>query len=469
MAQALSFGAARIDPRNIFDAASYLIARQIFDTPFFPPLDVTQDAAPKLFVGRLEPDPERPGRVFRGLLRRDLFFSDGVAFEPHHLAAAVREHPNLSRGVRLTIDGHQATFEVDAENPKFELQLAGAPMVFREPREHAGEVLGTGAYRLGHTSDLEFVLVRNAHHVDVPPIAEIVFRSYPSDDRGRPRALLAALESGEVDLAPRLNWRDMVHLQRTAKVLRPVNSTGSLYFNTERLRSRGFRRALAFALNRLEIAQAAFGDNALAFQATGLLPPALGRQVDGIAHSAAIARRLLDEEGSRSTAPLKLATMFSSRPYLPDPLAVAEVIKRQLDKVGVALTVTQPANPDAYRDMIVGGEYDMLLSGNIADSPDPADFLRDVLGSAQIPDAVEKMPHGFNFARFRDPGFDAALAAYRAERKPEGLQRLTQVLAEEVPVFPLLYGRAAVAHSWRLKGFQPSVTSAWDFSRLSLR
>ena len=33
----------------------------------------------------------------------------------------------------------------------------------------------------------------------------------------------------------------------------------------------------------------------------------------------------------------------------------------------------------------------------------------------------------------------------RPERKPEDLQRLTQILAEEVPIFPLLYGRAAVA------------------------
>ncbi len=466
MAQALSLGAARIDPRNIFDAASYLIARQIFDTPFFPPLEATQDATPKLFVGPLEVEPERPGRVFHGVLRRDLFFSDGSSFEPKDLAAAVREHPNLSRDARLTLDGHRATFELEAANPRFELQLAGAPMVFREV---GAEVLGTGAYRLGHASSAEFVLVRNEHHTEVPPIAEIIFRSYPPDDRGRPRALLTALDSGEVDLAPRLTWRDMAHLQRTAKVLRPVNSTGALYMNPERLKSRGLRRALAFALNRLEIAQAAFGDNALAFQATGLLPPALGRQVDGIAHSVAISLRLLDEEGSRSTVPLKLATIFSSRPYLPDPVAVAEVVKRQLEKVGVAITVNQPAGPDAYRDMIVGGDYDLLLSGNIADSSDPADFLRDMLGSAQIPDSVEKMPHGFNFARFRDPAFDATLATYRAERKPEDLQRLTQILAEEVPIFPLLYGRAAVAHSWRLKGFQPSVTSAWDFSRLSLR
>ena len=35
------------------------------------------------------------------------------------------------------------------------------------------------------------------------------------------------------------------------------------------------------------------------------------------------------------------------------------------------------------RDMIVGGDYDLLLSGNIADSSDPADFLRKLQDDAK--------------------------------------------------------------------------------------
>ena len=161
--------------------------------------------------------------------------------------------------------------------------------------------------------------------------------------------------------------------------------------------------------------------------------------------------------------------MFSSRPYLPDPAAIAEVVRRQLEKVGLAVTFAPPATVDAYKALIVGGDYDLLLSGNITDSSDPADFLRDLLSSNNVPETLESLSHAFNFARYRDTALDAALALYRAERKPEGLQRITQILAEEVPLFPLLYGRASVAHSWRLKGFQPSVTAVWDFARLALR
>jgi ABC-type transport system substrate-binding protein len=453
-----------MDPRNLVDKASFTVARQIFETPFFPPMDATQEATPKLFEGPLQVDIAGRGKSFQGTLRRDVAFSDGVRFEPRHLVDAMQENPNLFGGVKLEFDGHHATFELDEPNPKFELQICSNPLVFRAVGD---SFIGTGPYRLSHASENELVLTRNEHHPHPSPIQEIAFRAYAPDDRGRPRTLLAALESGEVDLAPNLSWRDVSSLQQTAKVLRPVNSTGSLYFNTERLTSRSLRRAIAYAINRLEVAQLAFGDNALAFQATGLLPPALGRQMDGVAHSPTIAKRLLEEAG-RPTAPLRLAAMFAPRPYLPDPLAVGEAIKRQLERLGLEVEVTQPADSDQYRSLIVNGDYDMFLAGNIADSPDPANFLRDVLGSTRVPDQ-EQLVGRFNFARFREPALDRALDEYRASRRSENLQRVTQLLAEEMPLFPLLYGRASAAHSWRLKGFQPSVTSTWDMSQLSLR
>ena len=69
---------------------------------------------------------------------------------------------------------------------------------------------------------------------------------YPVDPQtGRPTALLAALERGEVDLAPRLSWRDVNVLKSTAVVMKPVNSTCMLYINNERLEDARLRRASA--------------------------------------------------------------------------------------------------------------------------------------------------------------------------------------------------------------------------------
>jgi ABC-type transport system substrate-binding protein len=470
-AQALPSDRAHVAPGNVYDAVSLLISRQIFDAPFFPLPDGDRPTTPKLLAGHLAADPERPARSFRGRLLPDLRFSDGVPLQPDDFLAAF-DAPGLRETLRVQIEGDRVHFESAAPNPELELQLSGRPFVVRVAAgvsARPGEALGTGAYRIAAASSQEFVLARNEYASRAAPIEEVVFRSYPADRDGRPRALLAALDAGQVDLAPRLSGRDMVGIQRAAKLLRPVNSTGSLYFNTERLSSAKLRRAIATAIHRLEIAQASFGENPLAFQATGLLPPALGRQVDGISPSLPIATRLLEESQQRPQRALKLTTFFAARPYLPDPAAMARQVAQQIGRLGLQIEVVQPNGPDEYREMVLAGDYDLLLSGNIADSPDAADFLHDVLSSGSVPDSLERFATGLNFSRHRDAELDAAIATFRADRRPASLQAVTQLLARDVPLFPLVYGRASVAHSWRLQGLQPSITSAWDFSKLDLR
>jgi len=470
-AQALPSDAAHVTPGSVYDAVSLLISRQVFDAPFFPLPDGERPVTPKLLAEHLRADPERPGLSFHSRLRSDLRFSDGSPMTPADFLAAF-DAPGLAETLRVTLEGDRVHFESAAPNPELALQLSGRPFVVRRVSgKVAGqqEAIGAGAYRIAAASSQEFVLVRNEYAPNAARIDEVVFRSYPADRDGKPRALLAALDAGEVDLAPRLSWRDMGGIQRAAKLLRPVNSTGSLYFNTERLPSAKLRRALATSIHRLDIAQSSFGENPLAFQATGLLPPALGRQVDGIAPSLPIAARLLEESGERTGRSLKLTTFFAARPYLPDPLGMARQVAQQLGKLGLQVECAQPDGPDAYRQMVLDGDYDLLLSGNIADSPDAADFLHDVLSSECVPDSPERFATGLNFSRYRNPELDAAIEGFRADRRPESLQAVTQLLAQEVPLFPLVYGRASVAHSWKLQGLQPSITSAWDFSRLDLR
>ena len=63
---------------------------------------------------------------------------------------------------------------------------------------------------------------------------------------------------------------------------------------------------------------------------------------------------------------------------------------------------------------------------------------------------------------------DALIAAFRKDRHAEALADIGVVLGRDVPLVPLMYGRACVAHSWRLRGFKPTVTGDIDLSTLSL-
>lgn len=106
--------------------------------------------------------------------------------------------------------------------------------------------------------------------------------------------------------------------------------------------------------------------------------------------------------------------------------------------------------------------------GNIPDSPDPSDYLSAVVGSDAVPSGAEGSSFAFNFSRYRSPEMDDLIASYRKERREETLGEIGLLLGRDVPLVPLMYGRACVAHAWRLRGFLPTVTGLVDLSALTL-
>jgi ABC-type oligopeptide transport system substrate-binding subunit len=91
-----------------------------------------------------------------------------------------------------------------------------------------------------------------------------------------------------------------------------------------------------------------------------------------------------------------------------------------------------------------------------------------VIGSDAIPQGAAGASFAFNFSRYKSREVDDLIALYRKERQIETLSDIGVVLGRDVPLLPLMYGRACVAHSWRLRGFQPTVTGLVDLSALTL-
>jgi ABC-type transport system substrate-binding protein len=351
-------------------------------------------------------------------------------------------------------------------NARFDLFLTLCGLVFRETSDG---LIGTGPYRLDGSPSGSFVrLVANPHAPTKPQIETIEVRHYPVGATGRPETLLQALEKGEVDLAPRLSWRDIQGLKSTAAIMRPVNSTCCLYINCERFPDPRVRRAMAIGIDRQEVAQVAFGDNPLAFRATGLLPPALGKTFDGLAPDPTKARALLTDAGASGTA-LKLSYSPGARPYLPVPALVARHLRDRLRRVGFNVELEELSAAGALTGNLNTGEFDVALMGNIPDSPDPADFVATMLSRDAIPNTRDGTSFCFNFPRYRSETLDAYVASYRRDQNPETLSAVGRLVGVEAPLVPLLYGRACVAHSWRLKGWEASVTGLANLARLSFR
>jgi ABC-type transport system substrate-binding protein len=450
-----------IDPRTMAEATTILLARQIFETPFLA--SSTGDALPALFQEKLAEEPGSGGLRFSTTVRTDARFSDGTNVTPEDVVGALAQDPVFTSRASAAFKDGRVVLNLFAPNPRFDLFLTMCGMLFRE---NAG-LLGSGPYMLG-TSDPDVVrLVRNPHARTLAKIESIEIRLYPVDAvSGKPTALLVALDKGDVDFAPRLSWRDVNLLKNTAVVMKPVNSTCILYINNERLKSAKLRLAIAMAIDRTVVAETAFGENPLAFRATGLLPPALGKTNDRLTPDLERARTDWQEAGGYA-APLSILYSPAPRPYLPAPAAVARHLRDRVRRLGATVDAAELGSGELI-GRLNSGNYDLAIMGNIPDSPDPSDYLQAVIGSDAVPEDAEGASFAFNFSRYRSKEIDDLIALYREDRRDETLAEIGLLLGKDVPMVPLMYGRACVAHSWRLRGFQPTVTGLVDLSSLTL-
>jgi peptide/nickel transport system substrate-binding protein len=312
-------------------------------------------------------------------------------------------------------------------------------------------------------------LVRNPHYRMRPALDAITFSIYPPNQDGRPEALIRAVEAGEVDFTTMLSRGDAGEAKGVRKAFLPSNSTASLYFNTERpeLRSAEARRARALAQDRVALSEVSYA-NALAFAATSLLPPMMGSFRDGISQDQDKARALLAQAPSPKPARLRLLTVWAPRPYLPNPRPVAEAVARQLGALGVQVEIVTPRNSEDFFRTCERGEYDMVLGGWIADTPDPADFLDSNLHSDHIQVPNERGVGNINLARFRNAAMDAALRRFREDPTPENRGTVLQILNQEMPMLPLMYGPTVVVSAWRIKNVDVSPLGVPHFETFDL-
>jgi ABC-type transport system substrate-binding protein len=450
-----------LNPREAQDFVSQTAVTQIYEPPFAPPAS-GRPPEPLLFQERLRQDGPTEHSA---AVRSDVRFSDGTPLTARHVADSLSRVAMLREHMEVEAKGDRVIFRLDRPNARLDLTLSqrycGVTL------EARGTLFGTGPYMVapGATPD-HTRLVRNPHARRPAPIDEVVIHLYPPDSQGRPEALLAALEAGEVDFTNVLSREDIMRLKNVRRLTEPGSSTAILYMNSQRpgLDDARVRRAIALSIDRLEIAKL-FYATATAFAATNLLPPMLGRGNDGLAYDPAKARTLLAGTGVRKPEKLSLLLIFGPRPYLPNPRKVGEYIAAQIDKLGIATEVVPSANLQDYRARAQRGDYDLVLAGWIADTLDPVDFLAAALSSESIPVPDRKVVVGANLSRWNNRETDDALASLREEPRDDVRTTLLKRIADEVPLVPLMYGPTIYAHSWKVKNFTAAplgIPSFWE-------
>lgn len=437
-----------LDPGKAQDLVSALVVRQVFETPFL------LDANSSSVTSRILEMPLRSEGplVYSAAVRPGIRFSDGTRLDAGLLAAALSRVEPLKEQAAVESDGDRVRMSLRRPNSRFDLTLTQTFCAIT--RQKVGGLLGTGPYRVARQTRNALHLVRNPCFEGPVGFGEILFTVYPPGPNGDNEALVRAIEAGEVDFTNAISRNEAEGLRGVRTWIEPGNSTAILYFNIERLTDREVRRALALAINRQEVA-GAFYSNALAFTASSLLPRVMGAVPDDLTYDLQKALMLLGRPGVERPARLRLLLIWSSRPYLPQPRAAAEWIARYLGRLGIETEIVAPASSSEYFRAEAAGDYDMVLSGWIADTPDPADFLEANLSSQMIPAPGKDPVNSTNSARFRHEATDRALARYRESPSLACKTEILGLVAEEVPLLPLMYGPTIFVHSRRVANFKP--------------
>ena len=452
-----------MNPREAWELVSTLVVAQVYDTPYAVPR--VDGPADPVLLEPLVAESRAGAGVFSARVRPGITFSDGTPLTPALLAASLSRVDALKDQASVEAKDDKVVFTLKVVNPRFDLLLTliqcGVVL------EKGGKLLGTGPYVPAPGASLDDMrLVRNPHYRAAAPIDEIAFKVYPPNADGRPEQLVAAINAGEVDFTNMLSRTDAGTLGGVRKVFQPSNSTAILYFNVEKpeLADARVRRALAHAVNRLAIADVSYS-NALAFAASGLLPPTMGQFRDDLEFDLARAKSLLASAPVKPTR-LNLVRVWAPRPYLPNPQPVAEAVAKQLGELGIDVKITVPRVSDDFFKACERGDYDMVLSGWIADTPDPADFLEANLRSDRV-QSHASVP-SVNRSRLKSPAMDAALVTFRQDPSATHRDAILKILNDEAPLVPLMYGPTVVITSWKVKSLEVSPMGVPSFATADL-
>jgi ABC-type transport system substrate-binding protein len=454
-----------LDIREAEDSVSEMILSEIFETPFAPPFG-PEAPIPRLFAGPLRRDGGDASRpVFSAQLRPGVFFSDGTPLTPENYRASLLKVDDLHCRCDVEAAGDRLVFRMKSPNPRFDLFLTQtfcAPVL-----EKGGRFYGTGPMMFPEgASPRELLsaqslrLVRNPRHRESLPVDEIHFTSLANSAGGGTESLLDAVRRGEVDFTLSLTSVDAAKLQGLPYIasISTGNATGILHFNTEKtaLADRRVRRAIAFSIDRREVAKKTYEKNPLAFVASGLLPPLMSHDRDELGFAPNAATSLAAELGASLPKKLSLLVTWSPRPYFPNPRAAADVVVASLRNIGIAVELVFPRDRDDFFDRLKRGSFEMALAGWIADTTDPADFFDSLLSSGQIPDPAKVTATSNNLSRYRNPEMEAALVAFRGEPSEPRRKAIFRILSEDAPLVPLVFGQAVAVYHRNILGFRPS-------------
>ncbi|MFJ4471371.1 ABC transporter substrate-binding protein [Streptomyces sp. NPDC089424] len=479
---------APLDPAYAYDVGTWNVLRQTVQTLMVQPRG---EGAPVPEAAESCGFTDNGNERYACKLRSDLKFSNGDAIT----AADVKFSIDRALAIKADSGVFALLSTVDTVEVKgdkeviFHLKTADATFPYKLSTPVAGivnpdnyeknklrdgfEVDGSGPYVLeGEEKDGELVravFTRNPNYKGALKVQnnEVDMVSYEDAE-----AMGAALEGGDIDVMTRSMTPEQIEKLAVADgdvdlVEMPGLEIRYLAFNTEAptVKTKAVRQAMAQLLNRDELVSAVYGSQADPLYS--LVPASITGHSNAFFNkygdpSVAKAKGLLEE--ADVDTPVKLTLHYTTDHYGSATKKEFEELRRQLNGSGLFQVAIEGAPWDTFVPAERNGEYDVFGMGWFPDFPDPDSYIAPFLDK----DNFLKSPYANNEIR------ESLIPESRGEADrlaaADSLNRIQDIVAEDVPLLPLWQGKQYVAARDDVTGVSYALNSSatlqlWELGR----
>jgi ABC-type transport system substrate-binding protein len=346
--------------------------------------------------------------------------------------------------------------------------------------------VGTGPFRFvqWNPGDRIVLAANDDYWAGRPRIDRLIYKVIP-DSSSR----LIQLASGQIHAMDGLNPNDLPVVQRNDRLQLlqfPGINVCYLSMNCEKppFTDVRVRRAIAMAIRKEDLIESVYRGTAI--PAILPMPPIVfgfDKSIEDYPNDIEAAKRLLAEyrDAFRATmgvtpngpppTPLEnlldLLVMPNPRPYLPDPIRAAELIKGDLERLGLKIRITVSGDWGTHLAKTRNGEHQMALLGWVSDNGDPDNFLGVLLGSEQA-----RKGAALNISFYKNPALDDLLQQARREldtaKRAALYHQAQKIIHDDCPMVPLAHAVDSVAMHRNVHGLVLQPTGDLRFHHVRL-
>ena len=294
--------------------------------------------------------------------------------------------------------------------------------------------VGTGVYRLNDYTSNEYIrLSPHPKYWGKKAYIENMVVDISNNSSGR----MAKYLNGECDVIalPEPSQHSVLNAKEVIK--NEGANLAFLAFNTQRpqMQDAAFRSYISRSINRKRLAEILFYGEAEV--ADNVLPTILFPEQNPTGYPYSPGKETGDKK-AKTNHRLNFWVLDEKRIYNLHPLKMAEMIRADLEKIGIEVNIRPVSRSYVVRMAEIGkADYDLILTGWIANNADPNAFLSSILSCRSQNEVT-------NLANWCHEEFDYWLETAKLSEQASSrilIYKLVQkILEEEMPILPLVNG-----------------------------